>query len=445
MGRATHDHWNLYTGGSSEHASARDSEAAYPLLSQTYHIAFGSAEPASLVTALRANPSTSAPPAFSLRFSGYRALVIGAGNGIGRRIAVRLVDLRAFVVAVDRAQSAIESVERKLSPHCKGIVADLSELQSLRTVVSEAGSVDLLVNSAGILVLEPFGEQTVDVWDKTMDINARCCWFLSHELGKGMAERRQSAIVNISSQSSSVAVSEKHMAYSTSKAAVDHTTRLSAYALAIIDARLCAGSPALTDQFPWKLLVLELASGERLAAAVDKEIASYSSVPVVAVNRVGSAPEYLASSSSSGSSSTSGSSSSDMEDSGHSSAADAQSTETLQDAIRNEGHGAQRGADDLPAAADQLSPPWARATQLVQWYRSSGRRGRLHVALVTGEGALVPASANSRLTVCGRCLRQPEVGAGLAEARGTAQSWSPRCKTWLERHGHGHKLCPRQE
>ena len=84
--------------------------------------------------------------------------------------------------------------------------------------------------------------------------------------------------------------------------------------------------------------------------------------------------EYLASSSSSGSSSTSGSSSSDMEDTGHSSAADAQSTEALQDAIRNEGHGAQRGADDLPAAADQLSPPWARATQLVQWYRSSGRR-----------------------------------------------------------------------
>ena len=209
---------------------------------------------------------------------------------------------------------------------------------------------------------------------------------------------------------------------------------------AIIAARLCAGSPALTDQFPWKLLVLELASGERLAAAVDKEIASYSSVPVVAVNRVKSAPEYLASSSSSGSSSTSGSSSSDMEDSGHSSAADAQSTEALQDAIRNEGHGAQRGADNLPAAADQLSPPWARATQLVQWYRSSGRRGRLHVALVTGEGALVPASANSRLTVCGRCLRQPEVGAGLAEARGTAQSWSPRCKTWLERHGHGASL-----
>ena len=192
----------------------------------------------------------------------------------------------------------------------------------------------------------------------------------------------------------------------------------------IIAARLCAGSPALTDQFPWKLLVLELASGERLAAAVDKEIASYSSIPVVAVNRVGSAPEYLASSSSSGS----GSSSSDMEDSGHSSAADAQSTEALQDAIRNEGHGAQRNADDLPDAVDQLSLPWARATQLVQWYRSSGRRGRLH------------ASANSRFTVCGRCLRQPEVGAGLAEARGTAQSWSPRCKTWLERHGHGASL-----
>ena len=82
------------------------------------------------------------------------------------------------------------------------------------------------------------------------------------------------------------------------------------------------------------------------------------------------------------------SSTSDMEDSGHSSAADAQSTEALhmmQSAVR--GTARQRGADDLPAAADQLSPPLARATQLVQWYRSSGRRGRLHVALVTGEGA----------------------------------------------------------
>lgn len=171
----------------------------------------------------------------------------GAGNGIGRRIAERLVDLGAFVVAVDRVQSAIESVERELSPHCKGIVADLSELQSLRTVVSEAGSVDLLVNSAGILVLEPFGEQTVDVWDKTMDINARCCWFLSHELGKGMAERRQGAIVNISSQSSSVAVSEKHMAYSTSKAAVDHITRLSAYALASSNVRVNAVNPTVVS------------------------------------------------------------------------------------------------------------------------------------------------------------------------------------------------------
>ena len=209
---------------------------------------------------------------------------------------------------------------------------------------------------------------------------------------------------------------------------------------AIVAARLCASSPAFTDQLPWKLLVLELASSERLATAVDKEIASYSSAPVVAVNKVGSAPVYRASPSSSGSSSTSESSSSEMEDSSQSSAAVAQSTEALQDAIRDEKRGEQRGASDLPDAADQQSPPWARATQLVQWYRSSGRLGRLHVALVTSEGTFVPASANSRFTVCGRCLRQPEVGVGLVEARGTAQSWSPRCKAWLERHGHGASL-----
>ena len=56
------------------------------------------------------------------------------------------------------------------------------------------------------------------------------------------------------------------------------------------------GTESQPDVVSFSHGLLELASGERLAAAVDKEIASYSSVPVVAVNRVGSAPKFSASS-----------------------------------------------------------------------------------------------------------------------------------------------------
>mmetsp|Transcript_59736 Transcript_59736/g.94250 ORF Transcript_59736/g.94250 Transcript_59736/m.94250 type:complete len:180 (-) Transcript_59736:45-584(-) len=115
----------------------------------------------------------------------------------------------------------------------------------MKSMVSEAGQVDMLVNAAGIAVFETFGEQTLEVWDKTMDINARPVWFLTQEIGKGMADRGFGSIVNISSQSSSIVVSDKHLAYSTSKAAVDHITRMSSYALAKSNVRVNAVNPTV--------------------------------------------------------------------------------------------------------------------------------------------------------------------------------------------------------
>eukprot|EP00930_Biecheleria_cincta_P042958 TRINITY_DN29554_c0_g1_i1.p1 TRINITY_DN29554_c0_g1~~TRINITY_DN29554_c0_g1_i1.p1 ORF type:complete len:599 (-),score=103.97 TRINITY_DN29554_c0_g1_i1:399-2195(-) len=223
---------------------ACDKVSSYPLLAQTYHIAFAGADPASLVDALKGRTPTCQQPSFELSFAGQTALVTGAGNGIGRRIAVRLAELGAKVWAMDRDEGALKAL-KQAEPLCIPVCGDLGDLDALKHVVAKVGSVDLLVNAGGILKLQQFGEQDAGVWDATMDINARACWFLIQECSKSMALQRKGAIVNISSQSSSVAVSDKHLIYSTSKAAVDHITRMSAYALAKSNVRVNAVNPTV--------------------------------------------------------------------------------------------------------------------------------------------------------------------------------------------------------
>merc|ERR1719230_713319 len=79
-----------------------------------------------------------------------------------------------------------------------------------------------------------------------MDVNARATWFLTQPVAKGMVARGSGgSIVNISSQSSSVVVSDRHLAYSTSKAAVDHITRSTAIALAKHGVRVNAVNPTV--------------------------------------------------------------------------------------------------------------------------------------------------------------------------------------------------------
>lgn len=224
---------------------------AYPLLKQTYDIAFGGADPASIVKPLGSDGvridsgcDDKSRSAFKIDFAGRVALVTGAASGIGRCIALCIARHGAKVLAVDRNEADLKRLEEEM-PLCTPFPCDLSDVPAMRSMIAEAGRIDMLVNAAGIAVFETFGEQTLEVWDKTMDINARPVWFLTQEIGKGMAERGSGSIVNISSQSSSVVVSDKHLAYSTSKAAVDHITRMASYALAKSNVRVNAVNPTV--------------------------------------------------------------------------------------------------------------------------------------------------------------------------------------------------------
>eukprot|EP00929_Paragymnodinium_shiwhaense_P067640 TRINITY_DN34013_c0_g1_i1.p1 TRINITY_DN34013_c0_g1~~TRINITY_DN34013_c0_g1_i1.p1 ORF type:complete len:621 (+),score=100.94 TRINITY_DN34013_c0_g1_i1:101-1963(+) len=221
---------------------------AYPLLVQTHAIAFGREHPSTIINALRGQRSnTDIQPekcSFPLGLGGRICLVTGAANGIGRCIARTLARHCKKVVAVDRDNAGLKSFAEEVH-NCSVHQCDLADTKSLKDLVTAAGPVDLLVNAAGVAIFQTFGEQTPEAWDLTMDVNTRAAWFLTQELGKGMAARSFGSVVNISSQSSTVAVSDRHLIYSTSKAAIDHVTRCSAYALAKSNVRVNAVNPTV--------------------------------------------------------------------------------------------------------------------------------------------------------------------------------------------------------
>ncbi len=106
-----------------------------------------------------------------IRFDGKRALVTGAGKGIGRQIASTLTQCGAEVVAVSRSAADLESLAREIG--CATIVADLEDAEAAKRAVLQAGAIDLLVNNAGISVVQSLLDTTVKGFDQTIAVNTR--------------------------------------------------------------------------------------------------------------------------------------------------------------------------------------------------------------------------------------------------------------------------------
>ena len=176
-------------------------------------------------------------------FKNRRALVTGAGKGIGREIAVMLRRFNAQVVAVSRTQSDLKALQEEID--CETIVADLGDAAEARQMAEQAGDVDLLVNNAAIAILEPFLETKVDSWDTTMAINLRAAFIVSQAVAKRMIERGVAgSIVNVSSMSSFQALPD-HAAYAASKAGLDQLSKVMAVELGRFGIRVNSINPTV--------------------------------------------------------------------------------------------------------------------------------------------------------------------------------------------------------
>ena len=115
-----------------------------------------------------------------------------------------------------------------------------------RAALDHAGPFELLVNNAGVSILEPFLDVSIAAFDEVMAVNVRGALIVSQIVARGMiAGGRGGAIVNISSQASSRALAQ-HTAYCTSKGALDQLTRMMALELGPHNIRVNAVNPTVT-------------------------------------------------------------------------------------------------------------------------------------------------------------------------------------------------------
>jgi 2-deoxy-D-gluconate 3-dehydrogenase len=165
--------------------------------------------------------------------SGQKAVVTGAGRGIGKAIALGLAEAGADVGVVSRTISELEAVAVQIKGLGRQAVArssDLTQTGGVQPLVEELseqiGGIDILVNNAGINIPQDSVDVTEEAWDQILDINLKASFFMAQAVGRVMIRQgRGGKIINISSQTGSVALI-KRAAYCASKAGLNLVTKV---------------------------------------------------------------------------------------------------------------------------------------------------------------------------------------------------------------------------
>lgn len=179
-----------------------------------------------------------------MRFDGKRALVTGAGKGIGEAAARMLAERGATVVALSRSAADLETLKAAID--CETLTVDLADPVATRQAARSAQPIDLLVNNAGTTELVPFLETSVETFDHLMAVNARAAMIVAQECARSMIDRGvKGAIVNVSSLASEIGIPD-HTAYSASKGAMDAMTRVWAKELGAHGIRVNTINPVVT-------------------------------------------------------------------------------------------------------------------------------------------------------------------------------------------------------
>ena len=154
------------------------------------------------------------------------ALITGAGKGIGKAIALALAKEGVNVILVARTKDEIESVAikaRSLRVKASAITADVADINSVNSAVDKAlaefGTIDILINNAGIAAFGKFLELEPTDWERIIQVNLMGTYYVTRAVLPNMIERQTGDIINISS-TAGLSGNALTSAYSASKFAV---------------------------------------------------------------------------------------------------------------------------------------------------------------------------------------------------------------------------------
>ena len=228
------------------------------------------------------------------RLAGKIAIVTGAGQGIGKVIALRLAREGAAVVVAEYNPETAEAVAAEIASEGERALSypvDASRAEAVRRMVADVvrafGRIDILVNNAGVMQTKPLLNLTEEDWDRIGDVNQRGLFFCLQAIAAqmiaqvpeevkaaGRAERSYGKIVNLSSISGRRG---RPLAahYAASKAAVISITQSAALALAPYNINVNAVCPGIVPTPMWQQIDVDrgrlfgLRPGEAMASFIE--------------------------------------------------------------------------------------------------------------------------------------------------------------------------------
>ena len=170
------------------------------------------------------------------RLEGLVALITGAASGMGAAYARGFAAEGATVVLADLDLSGAERVAGELPGKAVAVAVDMAEVASVRAMVDQAvafgGTLDVLVNNAGIGIAKPLLDYTEAEWDRQLAVNAKGPFFALQAAARVMIPAGTGKIVNVASTAAFVSSSTPEIAYDVSKGAIRQLTVSAAAELA---------------------------------------------------------------------------------------------------------------------------------------------------------------------------------------------------------------------
>jgi len=188
---------------------------------------------------------------------GKIALIVGAGSsgGIGFATAAAMAAAGATVAIADLPTAGAAETVRMLAPGSGHTAHDVdaTDVDSVRTMVDvvteQHGGVDVMVNAAAILIVQPFLEIDLDSWERTFAVNTRGQFLVAQAVAKNMVARNKGGRIVLVASNVGRTPRINNTSYAASKAAVIHLVRSMALEISKYDITvnaLCPGSTATT-------------------------------------------------------------------------------------------------------------------------------------------------------------------------------------------------------